>query len=646
MSISHVAMRDNGAAVLSYTWFQRNTAAIGQRGAIAWLDLCRWIEKSAPTAPTKEALPLIKLATFANDHRSNGTIEAVHGIEGDYDAGTAQPADAAERLRAAGIEALIYTTPSHRADAPRWRVLCPLSAAMPADQRHALVARLNGALGGILARESFTPAQPFYVGTVDGGEPMQCIRVSGAPLDTVTGIVPAGLPPGSGGQRAGMERAPSYDLALEALRSRDPADMERPEWLLLSGAFYTATAGLVDAAVALVDWQAWNGDYPGNDPAANGRTWAGFERSGTAGDWRTLADMSDCPNAKGWRWFKGETHPRPPAAQAAARRQIDASNFFVHVRDMQVRPPDFLIDHLLETDAMAVLFGDPASGKSFIALDIAACVATGCDFHGHCVKTGPVFYIAGEGHNGLRRRLEAWEELRGRPLSDCAFHVSRRSAQFLDRECAAMVRLAVEGLARDHGAPRLIVIDTLARNFGPGDENSTADMTRFVAALDTLRSDYPESSVLIVHHSGHGDKDRGRGSSVLWGGVDTEYKVAKSGDTITLSSHKMKDAPPPRPMTFNLVEAGQSVALEYAGEGAASGGLSHLARLALEAMGGDPVTADEWRARFYAARPDCKPDTNRKAFKSAVDKLLTARLIIMDGQNYRHAPMLGMPPPR
>src|SRR5690606_4199267 len=134
------------------------------------------------------------------------TLETIYGIEGDYDAGTVQPAEAAKQLERAGIQALIYTTPSHRPDASRWRVLCPLSRPIPAIERHALVARLNGALGGILARESFTASQAFYVGAVQGGEPVRCWGVAGGTIDLVQGIAPAGPPLGGSGQRAGIER--------------------------------------------------------------------------------------------------------------------------------------------------------------------------------------------------------------------------------------------------------------------------------------------------------------------------------------------------------------------------------------------------------------------------------------------------------
>src|SRR5690606_38231558 len=117
--------------------FARNNAPAGQRQEMVWPDLCEWIEGGTPLAPTKDELPLIKLGTFTGDYRSDATLETIYGIEGDYDAGTVQPAEAAKQLERAGIQALIYTTPSHRPDASRWRVLCPLSRPIPAIERHA-----------------------------------------------------------------------------------------------------------------------------------------------------------------------------------------------------------------------------------------------------------------------------------------------------------------------------------------------------------------------------------------------------------------------------------------------------------------------------------------------------------------------------
>lgn len=78
-------------------------------------------------------------------------------------------------------------------------------------------------------------------------------------------------------------------------------------------------------------------------------------------------------------------------------------------------------------------------------------------------------------------------------------------------------------------------------------------MSAFVAAVDGVKDQY-DAAAMIVHHSGHGNKERGRGSSVMLGALDAEYRVEKDGSTITMSNTKVKDAPIHPPIGFELVE--------------------------------------------------------------------------------------------
>lgn len=52
-------------------------------------------------------------------------------------------------------------------------------------------------------------------------------------------------------------------------------------------------------------------------------------------------------------------------------------------------------------------------------------------------------------------------------------------------------------------------------------------MTEFVAVMDDLKARFTSCSVLIVHHSGHAEKQRARGAMALKGALDCEYKVEK-----------------------------------------------------------------------------------------------------------------------
>lgn len=237
----------------------------------------------------------------------------------------------------------------------------------------------------------------------------------------------------------------------------------------------------------------------------------------------------------------------------------------VHIGDLlsDIRPTDWLIHGFFESDSMSLLFGDPAAGKSFVAIDLAACIATGKDWHGHKTKQGAVIYIAGEGMNGISKRFAAWSKHNETDLQSAPLFISNRAAQLSDEGLAKHAADVVSSICSERDiTPALIVIDTLARNFGAADENSTRDMNAFISNVDSLLRIPYNACVLIVHHAGHGDKNRGRGSSALKGALDAEYSVVKhnrtspiEGDiqTISLHSTKMKDAPPPQPKAFDLV---------------------------------------------------------------------------------------------
>lgn len=140
-------------------------------------------------AARKDALPLIKLGAFGDvlspkgSLRHNANVLAIDGVEGDHDAGTFTVDDAGALLEAAGLAGLIYTTPSHRPDKPRWRVLCPLSRSHSPEDRERLCARLNGALEGALQGESFALSQTYFYGRVEGGPAPDVRMIDGTALD-------------------------------------------------------------------------------------------------------------------------------------------------------------------------------------------------------------------------------------------------------------------------------------------------------------------------------------------------------------------------------------------------------------------------------------------------------------------------------
>src|SRR5262249_27155582 len=151
---------------IAVTFFTDQYAATKDERSVALDELAQRIETA--TGPDKSRLPWLKLARFGNIRtdqnslRHDANLLAISGIEADYDAARMSFEEAVERLRAAGILGIVYTSPSHTEDTPRWRVLCPLSAEYPPDQRDHFLARLNGLFGGVFSRESWTRSQSYY----------------------------------------------------------------------------------------------------------------------------------------------------------------------------------------------------------------------------------------------------------------------------------------------------------------------------------------------------------------------------------------------------------------------------------------------------------------------------------------------------
>jgi hypothetical protein len=171
----------------SVTIFPDRAARTKTEGAVT-LDVL--LEHARATkAATKDRLPLIKLARFGNKKSKGGclrhdaNVTTITGVEIDYDDGQVGFDAAVELAEKAGLQALIYTSPSHTPDRPRWRLLCPTSCELPPPHRYALVSRLNGLCGGILARESWTLSQSFYIGAIANAPDHRAELVEGQYID-------------------------------------------------------------------------------------------------------------------------------------------------------------------------------------------------------------------------------------------------------------------------------------------------------------------------------------------------------------------------------------------------------------------------------------------------------------------------------
>jgi len=211
----------------------------------------------------------------------------------------------------------------------------------------------------------------------------------------------------------------------------------------------------------------------------------------------------------------------------------------------------------LPAQSFGMVWGASGSFKSFHAISWACCIATGKEWNGRKVKQSPVLYIAGEGGVGVPRRIFAWCQAHNNGVNPDDLYMLNHAVPVTDIDYANQLLDTVRQQEEETGKRfGLIILDTLARCFGAGDENRSEDMNRFIGACDRLKTEL-KSTVLIVHHSGKDDSKGARGSSSLKGACDFEFSIHRpdSGEMgLTLSTPKAKDDRQPAPQFFPLTE--------------------------------------------------------------------------------------------
>jgi RecA-family ATPase len=205
--------------------------------------------------------------------------------------------------------------------------------------------------------------------------------------------------------------------------------------------------------------------------------------------------------------------------------------------------PRWLVKNLLVEGSHHVIWGEPQSGKSLWALDMALCLATGIPWQQHAsfdpvtstigptypVKRSNVLYLAGEGTQGLRARSDAWRQRYGLSPSEFA----DLNQPLVGSATVIPEAFQVNPLSPDYAAGltavveqaeiSVVVIDTLARYY-VGDENQQEAMGRYINFVDGFMK--AGITVITIHHANKSGSERG--SSALRGAATSSRTAARS----------------------------------------------------------------------------------------------------------------------
>ena len=327
----------------------------------------------------------------------------------------------------------------------------------------------------------------------------------------------------------------------------------------------------------------------------------------------------------------------------------------------------YLVKGIVQVAAMQMIFGASGSGKTFFSLDLALHIACAQvkDWHGRVLRHGSVLYLNGEGAVGFKQRIRGWLKAHGLGADALNDFLVSKWPQDIDGPDGKMSISQIKStLLRLGKVPVAVFIDTLNQHMS-GDENKAQDTRAFLRAVSDLRYEYPDASVIIIHHTGVSEeaKGRARGSSAWRGAMDIEIKITEANGKSSLMQATMtknKDGQLLRPLYFSKVETDTglldddeqpitTITLQRYEPPAEDEDKSKLSESAFKCLSifrrlaRNEVSYDE-SGKFigvpYAAwRDTCKSETcagmsaeaSRQEFKRNVDELKEARYVRIEG---------------
>ena len=209
--------------------------------------------------------------------------------------------------------------------------------------------------------------------------------------------------------------------------------------------------------------------------------------------------------------------------------------------DIEIQNQNFVMFPIYAENETAVMFAEPKTGKTALALTTALHISCGMDLGVLKVaKGGPCLYYALEGSRAIRLRVTSWKK---KMLEDgvklpsrIPLFVIEKSANFLKeqaREAAAAQLIAADKYSRKFGEPlKVIYIDTLTKAMSGGDQNSVEDTSDLFDIVGRLRDGGVSATIVFVHHKARSGNVRG--STNIEAEPDILLDVTKKNNVISL----------------------------------------------------------------------------------------------------------------
>ena len=195
----------------------------------------------------------------------------------------------------------------------------------------------------------------------------------------------------------------------------------------------------------------------------------------------------------------------------------------------------WIVKGLIPNASLGVIYGASGSGKSFFVLDLMAAVARAVAWRDLKVKGARVCWIAAEGQEDMRKRVQAYCQHQGILPTDLPMDFIDQAPNFME---AADIKAVIKQM-RLKGQHDVVVVDTLAQVMAGGNENSGEDMGKVLAYCREITR-LTGAMVILIHHSGKDESRGARGWSGLRAAADFEFEIIRADEDRVATVTKMK----------------------------------------------------------------------------------------------------------
>ena len=510
-------------------------------------------------------------STFSQPNvRTRPYVAAIHAFTLDFD-GTK---DGIPGVNRAEIEAklspygyLAYTSYSHLPSEERWRVLIPYAVPCTVEQHAAVYAFFFAMFNGRVDDRSATTQQLWYTPACphDAAGEYQSFVHDAALFD------PYHVPPLARSKAASSQlnaqqqfstAIPVHELERLAAAMRFINADDRTIWIKVGMALKNKYG---EAGRPL--WKKWSQTSAKYDEDDADITWDSFTpRTEGAVALGTVFHLAKQGGFTNQLTLQSPSSATPGTSPTALQPLFDIKDAKV---DRFVRNPApkrrWLLHNTLPLGKVGMLVAPGGTGKSFLMIQLAVAVATHTRLADHWQVDSPgasLILCAEEDDEDLHHRLRE-------VLASTITHTPA-AQQLIEQRVFIKSMLTEDNLmthANDRGEIvltdyvdrlaltaqqipdlKLIIVDPASR-FRGGNENAAQDTTRFVEALERLRS-ATGATVLLVHHTNKGsmnadevNQGASRGSSALTDGVRWQMSLskptAKQATSAGVSTHNL-----------------------------------------------------------------------------------------------------------